>query len=239
MRQHFVILFLLLLATRVGTAQDNPANDTFIAFDVEPAITTRVSPAYPKEALTRGLEGMVWLKVFISEKGLPEKIEVVKSTDRLFEQSAIDAARQFRFTAGQIKGKPVAGWVSIPFKFKLSPKTDIIRKNSEEIPKKIKSPTVLIVEGPRDLEGTIVYPPGAVSDRIEGAVFASVLLNNERRITEIKITKRLGGGCDEEVLRAISAYRFYKDDTLELTTQGDQSIASVVVQFILPARAPR
>jgi len=34
------------------------------------------------------------------------------------------AAKEYRFTPSEIKGKPVAVWVTIPFKFKLAEKKE-------------------------------------------------------------------------------------------------------------------
>ncbi|MBX2991658.1 MAG: TonB family protein [Bacteroidetes bacterium] len=233
MKRHLVVFLLFFVGTWLNAQEKDGA---FEMVDKEPAITSRVHPVYPKEAMENNLEGLVWLKVLVSDKGVPVKIEVLKSSEKAFEQSAIDAARQFRFSPGTIKEKPVACWVSIPFKFKLSPKSDIIKKNSEELPKKIKSPTVLIVEGPASLEAKIAYPPEAVSKRIEGAVFASVALNEEKRISEVKITKRLGGGCDEEVLKAITAYKFYEEKSEGGTDKKQSETVPVVVQFVLPSK---
>lgn len=225
---------LILLVAVFLHAQDK--DGAFEIVDTPPAITSQVHPAYPQAAKDKNLEGQVWLKVLVSKDGIPTKIEVLKSTEKIFEQPAVDAARQFRFTPGKIKDKSVACYVSIPFKFKLSPKSDIIKKNSEELPQKIKNPTVLIVEGPKALEGKINYPAEAVSKGIEGAVFASVLLNEEKRISELKITKRLGSGCDEEVLKAVSAHRFYEESGRAPLKKGESETVPIIVQFVLPAK---
>lgn len=233
MNRHLIAIILLCIGTSLY-AQEKDSG--FEIVDVEPAITSRANPVYPKEAVEKNLEGLVWLKVLVSDKGVPAKVEVLKSTERIFEQAASDAAWQFRFTPGKIKGKPVACWVSIPFKFKLNPQSDIIKKNSEELPKKIKTPTVLVVEGPKSLDGRIAYPAEAVSRRIEGAVFASVVLNEEKRISEVKITRRLGGGCDEEVLKAIAAHKFHEGKSEAAADEGKVETIPVVVQFVLPAK---
>jgi protein TonB len=94
------------------------------AVDVEPKLIKAGTPAYPKEALKAGQEGIVWVKVWVTAKGEPKEVEVLKSENTVFNQSALDAAKQYRFTPAEIKGKPVAVWVTIPFKYKLAEKKE-------------------------------------------------------------------------------------------------------------------
>jgi TonB family protein len=98
------------------------------AVDVEPKLIKAGTPVYPKEAAKAGLEGMVWVKVWVTAKGEPKEVEVLKSENPVFNKSALDAAKEYRFTPAEIKGKPVAVWVTIPFKFKLADKKEPAKK---------------------------------------------------------------------------------------------------------------
>jgi len=75
-----------------------------------------------------GQEGTVWVKVWVTAKGEPKDVEVLKSENPVFNQAALDAAKEYRFTPAEIKGKPVAVWVTIPFKFKLADKKEATTK---------------------------------------------------------------------------------------------------------------
>ena len=94
-----------------------PADDG-IAVDVSPVPTQSINPSYPSDARAAGLEGTVWLKVYIGTDGVPQKADVVKSDHQELNQSAIDAAMQWRFTPAMREGNPIAVWVAIPFRFK-------------------------------------------------------------------------------------------------------------------------
>jgi TonB family protein len=109
------------LSPSVG-AQDEVEPPDFVAVDVPPTPTKRGTPEYPEEALSQGLEGHVWIKVWVTKHGNVRKAEVIKSSNTVFDQAALKAAREFEFTPAMLGGKPVDVWVSIPFRFKRSSK---------------------------------------------------------------------------------------------------------------------
>jgi protein TonB len=104
-----------------GGQQEKPPVD-MQAVDVEPKVIQRGTVVYPKEAAKAGQEGTVWVKVWVTAKGEPKEVEVLKSENQVLNKAALDAARGYRFTPAEIKGKPVAVWITIPFKFKLADK---------------------------------------------------------------------------------------------------------------------
>jgi TonB family protein len=116
-----------------------PPPDKEIAFDKGPVVIKQVPPVYPASMLEGGWEAMVYIKAFITTDGnvedaRTEKIQVKvirtgesdtskeeKQTDgKAFEESALASVYKWKFTPAQMQGKPVAVWVTIPFKFKLS-----------------------------------------------------------------------------------------------------------------------
>lgn len=84
----------------------------------KPAETKRVAPVYPELAKRASIEGTVVVKVLVNTTGTVENVEVLKSHP-LLDEAAIDAAKQFEFTPGKVRGEAVKVWVSIPFNFKL------------------------------------------------------------------------------------------------------------------------
>jgi TonB family protein len=93
----------------------------FVEFDKAPTIIRDVAPKYPELAKAAGIEGEIWLKIFVREDGGVDKVEVFKSTkpEIGFEEAAIAAAQKFEFKPALKNGRPVATWVVLPFKFKL------------------------------------------------------------------------------------------------------------------------
>ncbi len=74
---------------------------------IDPALLTeRVEPTYPTLAKQTRRSGRVELHAIISEDGRIESLEMV-SGDVLFEQSAMDAVRRWRYRPTILNGRPV------------------------------------------------------------------------------------------------------------------------------------
>ncbi|HUI63901.1 MAG TPA: energy transducer TonB [Bacteroidota bacterium] len=98
---------------------ESPPAD-FVEVEKEPVIIKAVEPVYPELAVKTGLEGKVWVKIWVSKEGKPKQVVVLQSTDEIFNQPAIDAAKQFAFTPAYMNDGPVSVWVTFPFRFELS-----------------------------------------------------------------------------------------------------------------------
>jgi TonB family protein len=112
--------------TPAGAVQDDttkPPAD-FVDVDKEPVVIAKKEPVYPALALKAGMEGKVWVKIWVDKTGKPREVVIIKSDADVFDGSAMEAARQFRFTPAYIKDKPVDVWVSVPFRFKLAEKRE-------------------------------------------------------------------------------------------------------------------
>jgi protein TonB len=94
----------------------------FVLYDKEPQIIMNVEPKYPEPALRAGLEGKVIVKMWVNKEGKVGQVVVLKSDAEIFNQPAIEAAKQFTFTPAYMNRQPVALWVSYPFRFKLPAK---------------------------------------------------------------------------------------------------------------------
>jgi protein TonB len=102
--------------------EDNEPPPDFVPYEKEPTVVKKIEPKYPDIALRAGLEGNVFLKVWVDKTGKVHKAVVLKSDAEIFNQAAIDAAQQWVFTPAVMQKGPVAVWVSIPFRFRLSNK---------------------------------------------------------------------------------------------------------------------
>jgi len=115
----------LIASTGTTTPGDTirPPAD-FVMVDREPVVIKKVEPLYPALAMKAGMEGKVWVKVWVDSQGKAREVVILKSDADVFNGPAVEAARQFLFEPAQIKGKPVDVWVSIPFKFRLAEKKE-------------------------------------------------------------------------------------------------------------------
>lgn len=128
----FVHMVGLLLALSVGSghaekvkAEDNdsiPPPDSFVLVKFQPTPDKLVQPKYPKEAQKLGIEGTVYVKVFVDEKGKVRKAIILKSSGKNvgFDEAALKSAKKGKWhPAKDENGKKVGVWVAYPIKFSL------------------------------------------------------------------------------------------------------------------------
>lgn len=103
--------------------------------DMQPPVPVHhPMPQYPELMRRAGIQGIVFIQLSISEKGdvssatveqsrfigpTGEQLDDEKTNFRPMEESALNAARQWKFTPAMKSGKPVKTMVTQPFKFKL------------------------------------------------------------------------------------------------------------------------
>lgn len=100
--------------------EDEGPPPDFVPVEKNPVPIKQVQPAYPEIARRAGVEGTVWVKIWVDKEGKAKKADIIKSDAELFNEPAKNAAMQWLFTPAIMNNGPVAVWVSIPFKFKLN-----------------------------------------------------------------------------------------------------------------------
>jgi TonB family protein len=77
---------------------------------MEGNLISRRNPAYPAEAKANKdtLDGPVVLSVLISKEGIPVKVFVKQSLRADYDQSAMDAVREWRWKPYLLNGDPTA-----------------------------------------------------------------------------------------------------------------------------------
>jgi protein TonB len=102
--------------------EDEAPPADYVPYEKAPEAVKQVTPKYPDLATRAGLEGTVWVKIWVDKAGKPKKAVVQKSDAEIFNQPATEAAMGWIFTPAMMKNGPVSVWVSIPFRFKLQGK---------------------------------------------------------------------------------------------------------------------
>jgi len=92
----------------------------FVPVEKEPQVIKKIEPKYPELAMRAGLEGKVWVKIWVDKEGKPKQVVILKSDAEIFNEPAVEAAKQFLFTPAYMNNGPVSVWVSVPFKFRLT-----------------------------------------------------------------------------------------------------------------------
>jgi protein TonB len=110
-----------VIESDIKIEEDGPPPD-FVAFEKAPEVVKQVQPKYPELARRAGMEGTVFVRVWVDKEGKVRKVEIQKSDAEIFNQPAVEAAEQMVFTPAVQGGSPVSVWVAMPFKFKLNAK---------------------------------------------------------------------------------------------------------------------
>ena len=89
--------------------------------DCRPGLNANVRPPYPPEALARGIEGVVTLRVVVDEDGAVRSAKVETSSgDASLDQSALTTVRdRWHFEPAHRNGMPVECEVLVPIRFRL------------------------------------------------------------------------------------------------------------------------
>ena len=106
------------MKTRIIQEEMPPAD--YVPYEKPPEAIKQVPAKYPPDAKKDNVQGTVWLKTLVDEEGRVAKVDIQKSEAEVLNQAAVDAVKQWLFKPAIMKGKPVAVWVSIPFRFVLA-----------------------------------------------------------------------------------------------------------------------
>ena len=82
------------------------------------AVLHQVSPGYPDFARRAHIQGRVVLKMTVDEQGHPIQVQVVEGHP-VFHESAVQAARQWRFEPARMDGLPVKASFQLTLNFAL------------------------------------------------------------------------------------------------------------------------
>lgn len=85
----------------------------------EPRKIAHVAPVYPPVARAARVQGLVMLEAIIDERGIVDRIRVMKSVP-LLDEAAVEAVRQWRYTPTRLNGVPVSVLMTISINFSLN-----------------------------------------------------------------------------------------------------------------------
>jgi protein TonB len=86
-----------------------------------PKPTYQVEPKYTPEAMRAKVQGVVKLQVVVATDGTVSRVRVLQSLDTAtgLDDAAVAAAKQWKFTPGTLKDKPVNCAIELDLQFKL------------------------------------------------------------------------------------------------------------------------
>ncbi|GEM_PF-755008 len=191
------LILMIFLSLSVAFAQEKgkvklPSEDgsKFIEVEVVPSPLEQIAPVYPQLARLSGIEGKVYVKALIDEKGNVIKTEIMKSDNSVLDGAAVDAVKKSKFSPALDKqNKPVKVWVVVPMSFKLNvdKKAEGKLLKYDELgppPSNVKDEDpdinafIPVEKFPEMIEAANpVYPEIAKKNNIGGKVFVKVLVD--------------------------------------------------------------
>jgi protein TonB len=103
---------------RIEAEDPNPGE--FVAVEKLPEVVRDVRPVFPEIARRAGVEGRVWVQVLVNKEGRVKKALIVKTDAEIFNDPAIEAAKQWVFSPAIMSQGPVSVWVVRVVVFKLN-----------------------------------------------------------------------------------------------------------------------
>jgi len=216
-----LIAFIGLIAQqKEGAKLQKPDESGFIEVDKAPSLKSQLKPVYPKLAKLAGIEGTVYLKLLISEKGNVEKAKVEQGVKDMLDNSALDAAKKASFSPAMLNNKAVKVWVILPVAFKL----EVEKKGEARLLKYDELDPIPFSQSEDDLpmdkfvevekmpdminQVNPIYPEEAKKNGIEGRVFVKMLISKEGESKRAVVVKSDNEIFNQAAIEAAMKYKF-------------------------------
>ena len=89
--------------------------------DQPPTPTRKIEPEFPLAARRLGIGGKVVVKFLVKADGNVARASIIEADPKeIFEESALEAVKEWQFNPGRFHGEAVATWVVLPIQFRLT-----------------------------------------------------------------------------------------------------------------------
>jgi TonB family protein len=188
---------------------------------------------YPEIAKTNKVQGTVFVSFIIRKTGKVSDPKILRGIGSGCDEEALRVVRSMPdWIPGKQSGKEVAVVFQIPVKFQLSKTTAVVEEGNEE------KPLIVVEQNPeyaggyanmlKYLKDNLKYPESAKNSGIQGTVFVQFVVGKTGALSNVKVLRGIGGGCDEESVRVVK--------TMPKWIPGRQNGVAVPVMFQIPVR---
>lgn len=187
----------VVAAAKQAPATQVPRRLVYKASDgvVLPVPLKRVEPEYPASAQQVRMQGTVVVTMVVLPDGTPDDVRATKPLDRLLDELAVRAAREWRFRPGTKDGQPVAVEVSIEMGFALRGPTYKAGVDGVSLPVPVKR-----VEP--------AYPEAEQNAGIQGVVTLEAVVLPDGTVGKTSVVAPLDPALDEQALQAMKQWQF-------------------------------
>ena len=193
--------------------QNNAKGEVFLEAEVMPeypggmaALATFLGEniVYPEAAKSSSTEGKVIISFVIDKDGSVTDVNADNGIGNGCDEEAVRVVSIMPdWTPGYIKGEAVKVSFKLPVMFTLDNYEDMdsVYKVVEFMPEFPGGIQALL----QYLGSNIKYPEQAKKDSVQGRVFISFVVEKDGQVSNAKLLRGIGGGCDEESLRVVNS----------------------------------
>jgi TonB family protein len=232
-----VILFLSIsVFSQVETEAENSDSTTFKMLDSEPQfpggdeaklkyISENIS--YPTKAKEEGIQGTVYVTFIVEKDGSITNAKILRGIGGGCDEEVIRLIEEMpNWIPAKQNDKNVRVQFNMPVKFvldsdKASDNNEVESNNVEDKSELDEDPIFVFLEDNPEFVGgdkarikfiqeNIVYPQKAIESGVQGTVFLTFVVEKDGSLTNVKVLRGIGYGCDEEALRVIKSMPKWK-----------------------------
>jgi TonB family protein len=209
---------VLLFAAANAPAADSPGG-----LEVElgvPQVLFWVPPVYPKAAADKKLEGRVQVRFVVDETGAVTKARAVHSTNKVFDEAAVQSVLQWRFEPAVADGRNIAKCMDVLLPFQLA---DLKRAPESSFPpaKVVQTLAYSPYVRPAKVSGDDPdYPDSLLSRHLTGEVDVEFSLGADGQMQALKVLWATHADFIHPALAAAGNWRFRP------AMQGDLAVAA-------------
>jgi len=96
----------------------NGTSSIHTSYDIKPVPIRLINPDYPELARIGNISGTVYVELLIGTDGHVKDVRIASGPE-IFHDSVLNAVCTMIFKPAQSRGRPVAVWITMPFRFTL------------------------------------------------------------------------------------------------------------------------
>ena len=192
---------------------------------------------YPEKARNDKVEGTVYATFVVEKDGSISNVKILRGIGGGCDEMAVKVISEMpAWEPGMQRGKAVRVQFSMPIKFELEGKKEEVSVSSKTTGEK---DIFVVVDDPPVFPGgddartaylisTVIYPETAKKKGTEGTVYVTFVVEKDGKVTDAKVLRGIGDGCDESAISAVRNMPVWKPGML----RGKP----VRVQFTMPIK---
>jgi TonB family protein len=207
---------------------------------------------YPEEAKVNNISGIVYAYFEIDRKGKVQNAKIIDGISESFDKEVLEAVKNMPdWEPAYFMGKPLVMQLVVPISFSQITTGDDAKKFIQRVglPSELvndevkntgeKQKPFVVVDKPPQFPGgeegrmqyltdNIDYPKQARDEGIQGTVYVTFIVEADGSITNVKVLRGIGGGCDEEAVEVVEKMPDWEP--------GKKDGEAVRTQFNMPIR---